>query len=294
MLTLLHLHGFKCAGSTLIWALEHSTRGTLLQVESPGPGDRLDWHLLEQHLAAHPGISEDGRTTAASSHLITLPPPGRLARLHVALLRRPLARILSAYRFQREVQHSTSASSFADYVNGLVRTSLANYQTRHLSPQEPIDWQRRRGWAARPELIDLERPDLVVGLVERYDESMVVIEHALEALGQPLDLAYPEPQNRSARPSGSNGASGDPMAQALFVTELDLSLHERAEAQLNRRIAAIEGFPARLAAFRERCGRLAEQRPAVRLKPRSEWLLLSPTPGGSVPAADSAPSAARP
>jgi hypothetical protein len=34
---------------------------------------------------------------------------------------------------------------------------------------------------------------LFVGIVERYDESIVALEHQLEQLGMPMDLAYPEP-----------------------------------------------------------------------------------------------------
>lgn len=47
---------------------------------------------------------------------------------------------------------------------------------------------------ARPELIDLERPDLFVGIVERYDESMVVLEFMLEQRNLSMDLAYPYPK----------------------------------------------------------------------------------------------------
>lgn len=50
------------------------------------------------------------------------------------------------------------------------------------------------GGGARPELIDLERPDLFVGIVERYDESMVVLEFMLEQRNLSMDLAYPYPK----------------------------------------------------------------------------------------------------
>ena len=269
-LDLLHLHGFKCAGSTFIWSLERAFPGRLGYVESPGSGTRLDWRLLQEAL---PGQSFN----VATSHLMTLPPPGSLARIKVAFLREPLARIASAYRFQRDVQKSIGQEdSFAQYVEGLVQSSLSNYQTRHLSPQEPADWEARKGWGARPELIDFERSDLFVGLVERYDDSIVVLEALLQGLGIQADLAYATAQNttKSAPTKASELQSARQSPRCPFVTELDRSLYNRAEQRLERHIAAMPDFPARLAAFQARRAQIAQHPPMVRTKPPAEWLYL--------------------
>ncbi|MCT0218434.1 hypothetical protein KQ304_05355 [Synechococcus sp. CS-1329] len=265
---LLHLHGFKCAGTTFIWSLERASGGKVLYVESPSSGARLDWRLVEEHLREQAPL-------AVTSHLITLPPPGAVARLKVALLREPMARIASAYRFQTEVQDSLQPMPFAHYVEGLVRSTLSNYQTRHLSPQEAVDWQLRKGWAARPELIDLNREDLFVGLVERYDESMVALEHQLEQMGMPMDLAYPEAKN-STRPVSQNGNGDRPEGrpQAMFVTELDLSLYKRAERRLEERLLAVPALEQRLGAFQQRRQALAASPANIKLKPQAEWVCL--------------------
>lgn len=273
---LLHLHGFKCAGTTFIWSLERASAGKVLYVESPSSGARLDWRLVQEHLREQaPDVA--GAPLAVTSHLITLPPPGAVARLKVALLREPMARIASAYRFQTEVQDSLQPMPFAHYVEGLVRSTLSNYQTRHLSPQEAVDWQLRKGWAARPELIDLNREDLFVGLVERYDESMVALEHQLEQMGMPMDLAYPEAKN-STRPVSQNG-NGDRLEgrpQAMFVTELDLSLYERVQRRLEERLQAVPDLEQRLGAFQQRCQALAARPAHIQLKPQAEWVCLQP------------------
>ncbi|WP_087069052.1 hypothetical protein [Cyanobium sp. NIES-981] len=226
--------------------------------------------MLRDHLQA-----SDSRPRAITSHLVTLPPPGAVAQLKVAILREPMARIGSAFRFTTTVQQSAQKVPFARHLEQLLSSTLANYQTRHLSPQEPVDWVYRRGWAARPELIDLERDDLFVGLVERYDESMVALEAKLERMGQSWNLAYPQRFNTTS----SHGLADleerhrcTPMG--LAVTELDLSLYRRVEERLEEHLGAIPDVEDRLLHFRQRCQALVDQPPDVRIKPQSEWLTL--------------------
>ncbi|MCP9827914.1 hypothetical protein KBZ19_05380 [Synechococcus sp. L2F] len=266
----LHLHGFKCAGSTFIWSLEHASRGSVAYVESEASNQRLAWERVRDHFAtapAHPQL--------ITSHLITLPPPGALARLKVAFLRDPLARLASAYRFELHLQGTIAAMSFRQYIEHYCRGLLANFQTRHLSPQDPDNWRLQQGWAARPELIDLERQDLFVGLVERYDESIVALEHALERLGCPLDLAYPQRMNTTdGIDVDVDPTTSAPAERLLEITELDANLYRRATARLDARLAVIPDLTGRLAAFAERCAALRENQPAVELKPGDQWTIL--------------------
>jgi hypothetical protein len=267
---ILHLHGFKCAGTTFIWSLERATEGQLLYAESPGSGDRLDWRLVRGHLA-----DLEDKPRAITSHLITLPPPGAVARMKVAFLREPMARIASAFRFTTTVQNSAPVVPFGKHLEQLLGSTLANYQTRHLSPQDQIDWIYRRGWAARPELIDLERDDLFVGLVERYDESIVALEAELEHRGQPIDLAYPQRFNTTVSDRGGEVEERHrSTAIGLALTELDMSLYRRAERRLEERLGELDDREKRLDDFRLRCDALLKSSPAVRIKPQNEWLTL--------------------
>jgi hypothetical protein len=240
-------------------------------VESPRPNQRLDWQLLVDQRHRLP------RTTRAiTSHLITLPPPGSLARLKVAFLRSPLARIASAFRFQSHVQGSHVGMSFSSYVASMQHGILANFQTRHLSPQNPEDWSLHQGWAAQPERIDWQRPDLFVGLVERYDESIVALEHLLDTMGRPMDLAYPQPLNTTTdfRQPRSEDAELPPEVLAS-VTDLDRDLYRKAERRLQERLAAMDDLSQRLADFRLRCQALRAKPIEVRIKPQQEWIVLS-------------------
>ena len=268
---LLHLHGFKCAGTTFAWSLERALEGSLAYVESPEPGDRLDWRHVRDHLQ-----QMEHRPQAVTSHLATLPPEGEVAALKVAFLRQPMARLSSAFRFQVHVQKSIEPVPFRSYLQSRTLTILANYQTRHLSPQEPMDWLLRKGWGLRPELIDLARRDLFVGVVERYDESIVALEHQLQSIGRPLDLAYPGRLNTTS--SDTPQQDQDPELEsspvALALTELDQSLYRRAERRLEERLALIPDLEAKLSDFQRRRSELLENPPNVSMKPNSEWVHL--------------------
>jgi hypothetical protein len=262
----LHLHGFKCAGSTFIWSLEHACDGAVGYFESPAVNQRLAWEHVEKHLHANAS-----RPRAITSHLITLPPPGAVARLKVAFLRDPIARLESAYRFQRHVQNSIGEISFHDYVEQVCKGPLANYQTCHLSPQLKDDWTKSLGWAARPERIDLHRSDLFVGLVERYDDSIIALEYQLEQLGIPLDLSYPQAFNTTRE-----HLKPPPCSQTILeFIEIDAHLYQRVNCRLDERLAAIVDLAPRRSDFLQRCRRLREDPPPVRIKPNRDWTFLS-------------------
>jgi hypothetical protein len=271
LVDLLHLHGFKCAGSTFIWSLEHASQAGVAYVESEASGQRLPWERVREHVAAAEECSP-----IITSHLITMPPPGALARIKVAFLREPLARLASAYRFQLHKQGSIDAISFRQYIDQFCRGPLANYQTRHLSPQEPENWRLQKGWAARPELIDLTRRDLFVGLVERYDESIVALEYQLEQLDCPRNLAYPQRLNITEDlRSSSEQPEALPPDRLLEITELDNNLYGRAATRLEEHLAAIPDLSDRLADFQGRCSALRQRPPSVRLKPNDQWTKLA-------------------
>lgn len=264
----LHLHGFKCAGSTFIWSLEHACGGAVAYVESPEVNQRLAWEHVEKHLC-----SINPWPRAITSHLITLPPPGAVAKVKVAFLRDPLARISSAFRFQRYVQKSIGEMSFHDYLVKVCKGPLANYLTRHLSPQLQDDWAQTLGWAARPEALDLRRSDLFVGLVERYDESIIVLEHQLEQLGIPMDLSYPQAFNTTSQFSESFSSTVHSLSS---IIELDSTLYQLASEVLDERLSAIIDLAERRDDFQRRCRKLRDFPIPVRIKPSNEWTLLRP------------------
>lgn len=239
---ILHLHGFKCAGTTFASILQSNYGAGVAYIESEQPGDRLPWQLVPETL-------DLSVYQAVSSHLVTLPPEGQsFARLHVAFVRDPRQRIKSAYGFQRRTgQLKPADSNFYDFVQRMRTSIVSNYQTRHLSPQDFGGWGMRSGWQLRPELVDLDRPDLFVGVVERFDESMVLLEMILRERGIPFDGSYAKALN--INPRSDEILTGIP----LDLIELDEVLHGRALRHLSFLVQQVEDFPQRLVEFRERC-----------------------------------------
>lgn len=276
LVEVLHLHGFKCAGSTFIGSLERACAGRVAYVETPRSNQRLAWQWLEQQRR----LPIDSR--AITSHLVTLPPPEAVARLKVAFLRDPLDRIRSAFRFQRHVQASTPHTTLASYAAAMARGILANYQSRQLSGQPLETWPEHQGWQLDPDSLDLDRRDLFIGLVERYDESIVLLEHRLEELGCPMDLAYPQALNTTSSHHGDDQPLEEPpdeIWQALCG--IDQQLYQRVSAHLQARIDQLPDHPERLTAFRDRCRSLREQGVRTAVKPYQDWILIEepPLPG---------------
>ncbi|MDA7959407.1 MAG: hypothetical protein MPJ08_01585 [Nitrosopumilus sp.] len=100
-----------------------------------------------------------------------------------------------------------------------------------------------------------------IGVTERFDESLVVAEAALEEDFPGIDLSYPERVNegkRGATDSEKMGVLREELGGAMLdelesACPLAVRAYEAAVAEVERRISRIPGFEGRLAGFRERC-----------------------------------------
>jgi len=261
---LLHGHIFKNAGSTLDWSLRRSFGSAFCQHRDDAAMRAAPQDTLAAAVA-------DASMVALSSHNLPSPPPplDGIAFHPVFLLRHPIERVLSVYAFERQQQAMTPGAQAAkrlnlqDYVawrlQDDVRPVIRNFQTRFLadgSARHALDpLSAEAVAAARQQLSD----GALIGIVERYDESMVVLEEALKPLFPPLDLAC-VPQN--VTPSSARGAeSARAQLGALWDDVLahnrdDLALYDEALAVLDRQITSIPAFPRKLGHFRERSAAL--------------------------------------
>ncbi len=262
VIDILHLHGFKCAGTTFTWILEKNFPGQVAYVEARGRGDRLAWQDVSSRLDLSP-------YRALTSHLITLPEAGKgPARMNIAFVRDARERIESAYRFHRKTNSlAHSDETFAQFVERIETSALANYQTRHLSPQDDGGWDKRRGWQLRPDLIQFDRDDLFIGVVERFDESLIVIERLLAAAQITFDAAYPSAMNKSET---GERFSGIPIS----AVELDDVLHDRAVTQLEHWMTNLAITERTVREFRERCASLTKSNTDVSLMTPDQWTYL--------------------
>jgi len=194
---ILHYHLFKNAGTSVDAILKKNFPGKWVTREFPANGGN-NTALVEEWIRQTP------QAIAYSSHTMMGPIP-RVEGVRVIsllLLRDPIERIKSAYRFERTQAADTWGAQLAkthDF-EGYVRARLAqpgdrqcrNFQTYRLAslmPGEGTELER-----AKRALGELT----VVGRVEAFGEAMGRLEEELQAVYPTLDFT-PVQANRSAR-----------------------------------------------------------------------------------------------
>lgn len=189
---ILHAHLFKNAGTTFDWSLRRSFNSGFVDHRDDAAMKAGDGYLYQW-------LRDQPHCVALSSHWMTLPvsQPPDMNLLLCLFLRDPIERAQSVYRFERAQQGVDTPGSikakelsFADYVRWQLQPMpgpvMKNFQVRYCSGDylgEPIETlgQRARELIAQVPLL---------GLVHRYDESMVLFEHRLRPLFPQLDLSY--------------------------------------------------------------------------------------------------------
>jgi hypothetical protein len=267
---IVHLHAFKCAGSTFSWILEKNFPGSVLYVESKNPSKRLRWSEIQNILKNRSHIK------AITSHLLECPPINtNNSYLIVELIRNPINRYLSAYRFQKKVGQIKAETSFQQYLQAHRDTIRANFMSRHLSPQYfNSEEGKQQGWMLNNDAIDLNRDDLFVGTVEKFDESMVLLEILFQSKGIPLDLSYPQAQNISSQEDDATAAF-DEITEDLrnSLTCEDTDLMAKVNINLDAKIGKVSGFDDLLQAYRDRCSALinCSVTNSIRTPPPAKW-----------------------
>ena len=265
---ILHGHIFKNAGTTFDWSLQRNF------------GERFLDHREDQQMlgAGRAHIEElltgEQALRAISSHHMTrdLPAMQDVRFLQVYLLRHPLERIRSVYDFERKQPGLTPGAkaarnkSFRDYVQWRMLPDVAhtirNYQTLYLAGNHTLASDTEIATRHFPAAVAHVRDDALVGLVERYDESMVVLEDSFKEGFPEIDLSY-IPQNVS-KSKWLNTKRRDPVAKILDElgdlqrtvidkNSFDLALYQIVAARLDARILQVDAFEQKLVEFRERC-----------------------------------------
>jgi hypothetical protein len=240
---LLHLHGFKCAGSTFTWVLEKNFPSKVLYVESLIGNSRLDFQL------AAPLVAK-GSYSAISSHLISRPSRDSLPLpLTITFLRNPSERLMSAYAFQRATNSLKEGDvNFRAFLTRLRFSIVSNYQTRLLSPQTWNSTGPRNGWDLNPRAINLNDENLFVGTVEKFDQSLVLLEQWLKDKGVEFDASYSVPKNTGIEQgSKKQGYS----ANAIFpdMIEVDELLWKEVTERIESKISKDLNFSEKMSNF---------------------------------------------
>jgi hypothetical protein len=271
---LLHGHIFKNAGTTFDWSLQRSFGKGFL--------DHRQEDLMRSEGARHLAelVQNQPQLRAISSHHMpsNLPDISGVRFVPVYLLRHPLERIRSAYDFERAQKVDTPGSraaknkDFRGYVewrmHGNVSRTIRNYQTLYLA-----GWHGRANNGAIAikyfsDAIDTLRSVPEVGLVERYDESMVMLEESLRDRFPDVDLSYvPQNVSRSSRRELEAGELvaqtlqqlGPLQKQVIDENSYDLALYQVVNSRLDAQTGRIDDFHDKLRDFHRRCSKLRKR-----------------------------------
>ncbi len=259
---IVHCHLFKNAGSTLDWSLKRQFGAGFID-------HRDDDSMRRGASFLGPYIEGHTRLSALSSHEVRLPLPVSEAFqvLPIIALRHPIDRARSVYDFERRQEADTPGAihakqlSFADYIRWRMQPDvrpvirnfhccfcISNFDTM-IGEQEYFD-----------SVALLSRTPLLV-IVERYDESMILLEHNLEQYFPDIDLSYVR-QNETPGREGSLeqrvAAVFDELGAELTVefrekNHWDMKLYEDAQAILNERLGSLGRIDSLLENFHARC-----------------------------------------
>lgn len=265
---ILHGHIFKNAGTTLDWSFARSFGGGFL--------DHRQDQVMIQHGGAHLRDvlqASPGLAVISSHHMPRdLPKLDNVQFQPLYLLRHPLLRLRSAYRFERKQDADTPGAkaarekSFAEYVSWRmqhdVSRTIRNYQTVYLAGFHRRASNALLALKCFSDAIETFKTVPLIGLVEEYDASMVVFESVLKQDFPQLDLAYvaqnvTQPKKR-ASDTDQEVASvlselGDLAKVVIDENSYDLALYQLVKARLGSQTAAIADFPEQMAAFTKRC-----------------------------------------
>lgn len=240
---LIHLHGFKCAGTTFAGILEKNFPNKVLYVESLIANQRLRFDQLKQLL-------DTKSINAISSHLLARQEISN--HLIISFLRNPVKRLISAYEFQKATNTlKPGDDNFRAFLNRLRPSSVANYQTRLISIQSFKGSGQRQGWDIDPWSINLTSPNLFIGTVELFDESMVLLEAWLDGHGIKFDASYKSAMNRSNQTFDSKNEINPELIYPDMV-EIDYILWEKVTNHLKLQMSTDSNFDQKCENFRMR------------------------------------------
>ena len=262
---IVHVHIFKNAGSSFDGALLTNFNGDFV--------DHREDHLVRNNknfLKKY--LKENDKVKAFSSHSIYHKAEDfDDVKLHfIYFLRHPIERMKSVYSFEKKQPAEDSSGAemakkldFKEYVawrmNDDVPATIRNLQTIFLASDGPHHRYIEKKFALALENLNSSP---LIGVVDRYDESMVVFEEYLKQFFPKIDLSY---IRRNVTDNDVTSSLEDKVKAILQQldeplrelvrqkNEFDLELYDEANILLNEKIVEIDNFDKKLKNFNERC-----------------------------------------
>lgn len=261
----IHFHIFKNAGTTIEWILKKNFSKNAISVDSDNPGSMLHFEKILEILEKKP------KTKSISSHQFRFPiyNDSRFEFIPIIFLRHPIDRAISIYYFQKKRTDADRPGivkakelDLDGYIKWNLETknhmAMKNFQVLYLSDKSVKSTVGENDYK-----IALQRMKeiKIIGVVDKFDESLLVAEEYLKKYFSNIDLSY-KSQNISSERKVSLPERIKEDLKKLYKDTLDeiyekniydLMLYEESRDELNRRISRIENFEKKLNDFKNRC-----------------------------------------
>ena len=261
---LVHAHMFKNAGTTLDWSLQRCFGDSFL--------DHRNNAAIRRDDGLRALILNKPHLRVISSHWVPLPLPkiDGIYLMTALVLRHPIERIASVYNFERKQESDTQGAqyakkaSFKQYVAWRMKSetgaTIRDFQVKFCTsadfrPGDPVNEARFN------RAVELLQTTPLVGLVEQFDQSMVLFEVSLKAWIPEIDLRYIRQNvNQGISTSlqekvvGIEKELGSDLKMEVYEkNHYDLKLYEVAKGLLEDRVTNTPNFTTKLASLRGRC-----------------------------------------
>jgi hypothetical protein len=260
---LLHCHFFKNAGTSIDWALMRNFK-TSFHENKKHFYSVADWDDHLRHLLY------DQTLQAISSHIFSLRPPevSGVKFYLIAMFRHPIERVTSVAAYEKKQEYLNSLGTITD-----TNIGLREYVAAYLKDGTPASIRNIHTlrFAGRDNGCPVSDDDLAravatvslcqtIGVVEFFDESMVLFEEILQPVFPGLDLSYIK-QNENQPPQSvderikslKEQLGGDLYEMLVEKNAMDMKLYEIVKLRFHERIGAMSGFSLKLKLFRDRC-----------------------------------------
>jgi len=285
---ILHFHLFKNAGSTVEWIFTQNFSPNVVRMDTDHPSKILSNEVVLNYLHAHPKVK------FFSSHQLRLPIPesSHFQFIPSLFIRHPIDRISSIYSFNRRRSDINTVGvakakslSLNDYLkwNFQVKNNVVrNFQVLFLSDKRGSTIPNEEDFRVA---VNRMKSFPVLGVVDRFDESIVLAQEFLRKYFPKIDMSYVK-QNISSERSldlsesiekEKSKVEKNVMNELVEKNQLDLKLYLKTNQELDNRIKTIDNFDEKLRSFQKKCQKLNSIISKLQKKqmPRTEHIFYS-------------------
>jgi len=261
----LHFHIFKNAGTTIDSILEKNFSKDAVRIDTEKPSEIIPMDIILDYLKKNPEIK------SISSHQIRFPIPTNSVFNFIPMLfiRHPLDRIFSIYSYQKNRKDPrneaarkariTTPKEFIEWSLGAKKNMvMKNFQVMFLSKNdvsvevEDFDFKLA---------VNRMKLSIILGVVDRLNESLVMAEEVLSHYFPNIDLSYVPKKISKERADnlierleeGKTLIGNSLMNELNSKNEFDLKLYSLANDELDNRIKKIENFDNKVENLKRRC-----------------------------------------